>query len=76
MNTSITTVSRSKHAPLGSNIFQTFRGVIMRIADHIRRMRAARANYVALRYLDDHMLRDIGLTRSDVVDLQNFGRGR
>ncbi len=76
MNTSITTASRSKHAPLGSTILQTFRSAVAQIADRIRRMRNARANYAALRDLDDHMLRDIGLTRSDVVDLQNFGRGR
>lgn len=76
MNTSITTVSRSKHAPLGSNIFQTFRGAAMRIADRVRRMHKARTTYRALRDLDDHMLRDIGLTRSDVVDLQNFGRDK
>lgn len=76
MNTSTTTASRSKHTPLGPNIFQTFRGAVMQIADRILSMRKARATYKALRDLDDHMLRDIGLTRSDVVDLQNFGRAR
>jgi uncharacterized protein YjiS (DUF1127 family) len=76
MNTSITTASRAKPEPLASTIFQTFRSAVTQIADRTRRRRRARANYVALRDLDDHMLRDIGLTRSDVVDLQNFGRDR
>ncbi|WP_337660108.1 DUF1127 domain-containing protein [Anderseniella sp. Alg231-50] len=76
MNTSITTASRSKQGPLGSNIFQALRGAAMQIAGRIQRMREARAAYTALRDLDDRMLRDIGLSRSDVVDLQNFGRHR
>ena len=76
MNTSITTASRWKFALLGSTILPIFRRAVTRIGDRARRRRNARANYAALRDLDDHMLRDIGLTRSDVVDLQNFGRGR
>lgn len=76
MNTSITTATRSKRGRFGSNIFQSFRGAVIRIFDHIQRMRRARATYTALRDLDDHMLRDIGLTRSDVLDLRNFGRDR
>ena len=76
MNTSITTASRPKHAPAGSNIFQTFRDAVMQIALRIQRMRKARVTYKALRDLDDHMLRDIGLTRSDIVGLQNFGRDK
>ncbi|MEO9875921.1 MAG: DUF1127 domain-containing protein [Anderseniella sp.] len=76
MNTSVTTASRSKNGPLSSTIFQTFRGAVTQIAGRIQRMRTARANYTALRDLDDHMLRDIGLTRSDVIDLQNFGRDK
>ena len=76
MNTSATTASRSKSAPHGSNVFKAFWGAIMRIADRMQRMRKARATYTALRHLDDHMLRDIGLTRADVLDLQNFGRDR
>lgn len=76
MNTSTTTASRSKRGLLGSKFIQTFRGAVVRIADRIQRMRKARATYTALRSLDDHMLRDIGLTRSDVFDLQNFGRDR
>ena len=76
MNTPIMTASRSKHGRLGSNIFQAFWGAVMRIADRIQRMRKARATYRALRDLDDHMLRDIGLTRSDVDDLLNFGRDK
>jgi len=76
MNTSLTTASRSKHAPLASTNFEAFRSAVTQIADRIQRRRKARANYAALRDLDDHMLRDIGLTRSDVIDLQNFGRGR
>lgn len=76
MNTSITTANRSKDASSGSTIFQTMRGAVTQIADRLQRMRNARATYTALRDLDDHMLRDIGLTRSDIVDLQNFGRDR
>lgn len=76
MNTPMMTANRSKYAGLGPNIFQIFRNAVMQIADRIQRRRKARATYKALRDLDDHMLRDIGLTRSDVVDLQNFGRGR
>jgi uncharacterized protein YjiS (DUF1127 family) len=48
----------------------------MRIANRIQRMRKARATHTALRDLDNHMLKDIGLTRSDVIDLQNFGRDK
>ncbi len=48
----------------------------MQIALRIQRMRKARVTYKALRDLDDHMLRDIGLTRSDIVGLQNFGRDK
>ncbi len=76
MNTSITTTSGAKHVSLVLTIHQTFRDAVTKITDRIRSMRNARANYAALRDLDDHMLSDIGLTRSDVVDLQNFGRGR
>lgn len=76
MNNSNTTATRSKPEPLGSNIFQSFRGAVIRIFDHMQRMRRARATYTALRDLDDHMLKDIGLTRSDVIDLQNFGRDK
>ena len=76
MNTSVTTASRSKHASRGSNIFKAFWGVLVRIAGRIQRMRRARATYMALRHLDDHMLKDIGLTRADVLDLENLGRDR
>lgn len=76
MNTSITTAGTAKPASLGSTVHQIFRRAVTQICDRTRRMRQARANYAALRDLDDHMLRDIGLTRSDVVNLQNLGRGR
>lgn len=76
MNTSSTTANRSKHASSGSTILQSMQAAVKQIADRFQRMRNARATYTALRDLDDHMLRDIGLTRSDVVDLQNFGRDR
>lgn len=76
MNTSITTASGSKSALFGSGILQTVRGAVTQIAGYIGRLRETRATYRALRDLDDRMLRDIGLSRSDVIDLQNFGRHR
>ena len=48
----------------------------MWVPDRIRSYRNSRATYMALRDLDDRMLRDIGLSRADIVDLEIFGSNR
>ncbi len=72
MSTQTATTSRSEYKPLGSNFLRGVSTVAMRIAGYIQQQRRSRATYMALRNLDDHMLRDIGLTRSDLVDLNSF----
>ena len=76
MSTHTATTSRSEHKLHGSNLLQGMRRIVMRIAAHVNKRRRARETYMALRGLDDHMLKDIGLSRSDLVDLETFGRGR
>lgn len=74
MNPSIASTDRANEKPRGSSFFQTLMHSFTKITDRITRARKTRATYTALRDLDDHMLRDIGLSRADVADLQNFGR--
>lgn len=76
MSTSTATTSRSEHKLPASNILQGIRNAGKSIVAYIRNMRRSRETYMALRNLDDHMLKDIGLSRSDIVDLETFGRGR
>ena len=74
MSTPTATTSRSEYKLLGSNFLRSIRTIAMRIAGYIQEQRRSRATYMALRNLDDHLLRDIGLTRSDLVDLNCFDR--
>ena len=76
MNTSMNTVERLTQEPHGLSIFQSFRKAAMWVPDRIRSYRESRATYMALRDLDDRMLRDIGLSRADIVDVEIFGRNR
>ena len=76
MNTSMNTVGRLTQEPHGLSMFQSFRKAAMWVPDRIRSYRKSRATYMALRDLDDHMLRDIGLSRADIVDLEIFGSNR
>ncbi len=74
MSTPTATTSRSEYKLLDSNFLRGIRTAVMRIAGYIQEQRRSRATYLALRNLDDHMLRDIGLNRSDLFDLNTFGR--
>ena len=72
MNTSMKTAERLTQEPHGLSILKA----VMWIPDCIRSYRNSRATYMALRDLDDRMLRDIGLSRADIVDLEIFGSNR
>ncbi len=76
MNTSMKTAERLTQEPHGLSMFQSILKAVMWIPDCIRSYRNSRATYMALRDLDDRMLRDIGLSRADIVDLEIFGSNR
>jgi uncharacterized protein YjiS (DUF1127 family) len=50
-----------------------FRRLSTPLAHRIAERRRRRAAAVALTQLNDHLLRDIGLTRADVMSARNLG---
>lgn len=76
VSTPTAAASRSEFKLLVSTILRSIRTIAIGIAGYIQEQRRSRATCMAVRNLDEHMLRDIGLSRSNLVDLNSCGRDR